>query len=221
MPKVTELAVARYFWSLTMFISHAHVIQKRVIYYKENHDLPFKSLGTSIRHGIKIELSKGTGPEWPLVYSWWLSTTMLHCGIGPEEPWVSSKLVTLTSSFQVPLGSQPRTSSAYFWRPQSQGRQVNGNVILWHGVFLGRENHKGTELKNSRAKRAGVNMEHIIHLYMAIITPLTDYLRFACSLFKCIKLIIKCRALNRANTLEKKKFSKSRCDCSCSSAGTQ
>ena len=90
-------SAVRYFWSLTKHISHAHIIQKRVIYYKDNHDLPSKSLGTPIRHSIKVQLSKGTGPEWPLVYSWSLSSIVLHCRIGPEEPWGSSKLVILTS----------------------------------------------------------------------------------------------------------------------------
>ena len=42
-----------------------------------------------------------------------------------------------------------------------------------------------------RKKISSVTIEYIIHHYIATITPLTDYVGFSQSLFKCIKLVYK------------------------------
>lgn len=143
-----------------------------------------------MRHRIKVQLSKRTGPAWPRVCSWRWTGAVVPRRIGPEEPWGSSKLVILTSSHQVPGGSQPRTSSACSWRPQAQGWQVNANVILWHWVFLGGENHKGTACENAKEK-------NLKCYYGTHYTPLhsnNNSTHRLCGLFtlsKCIKLIYK------------------------------
>ena len=90
MPKVTECGTLG-LWQSSSLMSHNIGEDFFFFYYKDNHDLPFKSLGAPMRHRIKVQLSKGSGPAWPRVCSWWWSGTVVHCRIGPEEPSGSSK----------------------------------------------------------------------------------------------------------------------------------
>lgn len=67
---------------------------------------------------------------------------------------------------------------------------------------LGRETTRAQSREKLRKNVIGVIMEHIIHYYVAIILPVTDYLGFACSL-SGKKLIYKTQNFKQGEYFEK------------------
>lgn len=161
LPKVTECGTLG-LWQSSSLISHNIGEDFFFYYYRDDHDLPFKSLGAPMRHRIKVQLSKRTGPAWPRVCCWRWTGAVVHWRTGPEEPWGSSKSVILTSSRHVAGGSQTRTSSACSWRPQAQGWQVKA---MW---FSGTE--LSWEEKTTRALCENAKEKNLVLLWNTLYT---------------------------------------------------
>ena len=188
LPKVTECGTLG-LWQSSSLMSHNIGEDFFIIIIEMITIFPSSPLVAPVRHRIKVQLSKRTGPAWPRVCSWRWTGAVVHWRTGPKEPWGSSKLVILTSSHQVAGGSQTRTSSACSWRPQAQGWQVN--AMCFSGTEL------SWEEKTTRAQHVKMLRKKISCYYGTHYTPLhgnnnsTHRLCGFFTLAKCIKLIYK------------------------------